>query len=262
MNRDFWQEPASSRIWDYLLGGKDNFQADRELSTALVREVPALAATPRAVRAFVGRAVTLLASAGIDQIIDIGCGIPTSANVHEFAQRINPRAHVVYVDNDPLVLSHARALMASHPDGRTEVINGDLTNPDAILASTVMDDTIDLTRPVALVLSAVLHDIPDTHQPQQAVKHLVQALAPGSRVVLSHLTADHLTPDSARRLTKIATASGYGPLCLRSRTEVARFLEGLDLLDPGVVDIEQWRPDRSLLGGSSPTMCYAAVGRV
>jgi SAM-dependent methyltransferase len=263
---DFWKRPAGSRVWDHLAGGKNNFGIDRAVADELARKFPDLVAASHASRLFVARAVHLLATEGIDQFLDIGCAFPTWGNdTHEVAQKVNSRARVVYVDNDVLVAAHARALLTSITDeGRSEFLQADLREPDTILTSPIVCDTLDLTRPVALVLSGVLHDLPDTDQPHRLVGHLVRVLAPGSHVVLSHLTADWLLQgdDAGEHLTKLAAAAGYGPLCPRSRAEIARFLDGLDLLKPGLAPAEQWEPGPSRVREPSTAMCYAAVGRV
>ncbi|MFC4072246.1 SAM-dependent methyltransferase [Actinoplanes subglobosus] len=191
---DFWRQPASARVWDYLGGGKDNFAVDRAAGDALVAAFPNLANTPRTTRWFAHRAVRLLASDGIDQFLDIGSGFPALETTHETAQKINIHARTVYVDREPLVAVHTRALLAeSTPEGRWEFLPADLRDPDTILNSPIVHDTLDLDRPIGLLPSAVLHDLPDTDEPHQAVKHLVRALPPGSHIVLSHLTTDQLS---------------------------------------------------------------------
>ncbi|MFC4070392.1 SAM-dependent methyltransferase [Actinoplanes subglobosus] len=258
---DFWRHPAPARVWDYLGGGKDNFAADRAVGDALVKALPDLATMARATRWFVYRAVRLLASGGIDQFLDIGCGFPALENTHTIAQKVNVNSRVVYVDNDPLVAVHARALLVSTAEGRCEVLHADLREPDTIVDSPLVRDTLDFGRPIGLVLSGVLHDLPDTDQPHQVVNQLVRALKPGSHIVLSHLTTDQLAQGDDEHLTKLAATTGYGPLWPRNCHEVARFLDGLDVLAPGLVPAELWRPEPTPFGQPPPAMCYAAVGR-
>jgi SAM-dependent methyltransferase len=261
-SRDFWKRPASARVWDYLAGGKDNFRVDRIVAEELAGRFPDLVKMARETRRFVACAVEQLAAGGVDQFLDVGCGYPArNISTHDVVQTVNRHARVVYVDRDPLVAAHARALCTSSPEGRSEFLDADLREPDTILTSPIVHDILDLTRPVALVLSGVLHDLPDADQPYQVADYLVRALAPGSYLVLSHLTGDWLPHGDGEHLTKLAAAAGYGPLCPRSHDEIARFLDGVDLLKPGLVPVEQWRPDPSPFGESRAAMCYAAVGR-
>jgi len=234
--------PHSARIYDYFLDGKDNFPADRAAAEQIRQAFPDVPHAARQNRAFLIRAVRYLAGElGIRQFLDIGTGIPTSPNLHEAAQEIAPDARVVYVDNDPIVLAHARALLTSSPEGRTAYLDADVRDPDRILTSPELRDTLDLTRPVALSLVAICHFIPDEDDPFGIVRKLVDALPSGSALVLTYLTAD-FAPDDVARLAQVYRAQGIS-ITPRGRDEVLRFFEGLDLVDPGLQPLHRWRPD-------------------
>jgi SAM-dependent methyltransferase len=237
------ENPHAARIYDYLLGGKTNYPADRQAAEHVLTAYPAGRITAQQNRAFLHRAVRYLTGeAGIDQFLDIGTGIPTSPNLHEVAQQINPTASVLYADNDPIVLAHARALLASSPEGRTAYVDADLRIPREILTSPVLAETLDLNRPVALSLVAVLHFVPDAMEPADLVAELVEALAPGSYLVISHGTSD-LAPEAAERGTTAYRRTGI-PLRLRSREEVEALIPaGMDIVEPGTVPLHRWRPD-------------------
>ena len=254
--------PNAARIYDYLLGGKDNFAADRQAATQLLQVLPHSARACRDNRAFLQRSVRFLASAGVRQFLDIGTGLPTMGAVHEVAQEIAPRCRVAYVDNDPVVLTHARALLATHPG--VIVAPGDLTDPQAIVGSQAICAHLDLTRPVAVLLVAVLHFVDDAHHPDKIVQDLADALAPGSYLAVTHVTADHVSKQAS------VTAQGvYGAASAavtpRTRAEVTRFFNGLELIKPGVVDITSWHPEipPSLPAGGlpSPTYLYGGVAK-
>ncbi|MFJ8358568.1 SAM-dependent methyltransferase [Streptomyces sp. NPDC093984] len=231
-----------ARVYDVFLGGKDNYPVDRAAAAA------ALAANPRGYldvrhnRDFLRRAVNRLAKEdGIRQFLDIGTGLPTADNVHQIAQRINPDSRVVYVDNDPVVLAHARALLTSGPEGRTDYIDADLKSPDQILEQAAK--TLDLDQPVALVLVAILHFVED-EEAYPIVRELMDELPSGSRLVLSHLTED-LNPENIRAVQRTYTERGF-TFVLRSKDEVARFFTdtpGLTLDEPGVVPVHHWHQD-------------------
>ena len=250
----------SARRYNYWLGGKDNFAADRESGDAIAGTFPTIRDSVRENRKFLRRAVEFLAGAeGIDQFLDIGTGLPTADNTHEVAQRITPRAHIVYVDNDPIVLAHARALLTSSPAGATAYIDADLREPEKILSAPELGATLDLGRPVALVLLAVLHFVPDGQDPYGIVARLVKALPSGSYLVMSHATYDLVDPATVEQLE----AHSSGQWRSRSRDEFARFFTGLELVDPGVVPIGNWRPDP----GTTPPdpaqiVTYGAVARI
>ncbi|MGW1028714.1 SAM-dependent methyltransferase [Streptomyces sp. NPDC002577] len=230
-----------ARVYDVFLGGKDNFPVDREAAKA------AFAANPRGYldvrhnRDFMRRAVGNLAGeAGIRQFLDIGTGLPTAQNVHQIAQGVAPDSRVVYVDNDPVVLAHARALLSSSPEGRTDYIDADLRDPAAIVRAAA--ETLDFDRPIALVLAAVLHFIED-EEATEVLKRLVEILPSGSHVVLSHLTAD-LNPEKIIKVAETFQERGF-TFVLRTKEEIERFLtdNGLQPVEPGLVPVHHWRPD-------------------
>jgi hypothetical protein len=235
--------PAPARVYDYLLGGKTHFAADREVADRVLASVPAGRTAARENRAFLGRAVRYLAAEqGVRQYLDIGTGLPAAGNVHEAAQRAAPESRVVYVDRDPMVIAHARALLTSSPEGRTGYVRADLRDPEAILGDPVTRETIDFTQPVALILTAVLHHVQDEDGPGKIVAALVDALPPGSFLVASHVTGEH------DRAGWTAVERGYRaaglPAQLRDSDEFARLaFAGLEMISPGVVLVSEWRPD-------------------
>jgi hypothetical protein len=233
--------PHPARVYDYLLGGKDNFAADREAAHRGLQANPDSRIPPRENRLFLRRAVRFLAERGIDQFLDIGTGIPSAPNVHHVAQEINPRSRIVYVDNDPIVLAHARALLTSHPDGRTDYIEADLRDVDTILSSKALSDTLDLNRPVGLLLIAILHFIGDEHRPWDIVDRLLAALPSGSYLAVSHLTGD-FRPEAWEQVAEVYRRQGV-TMKVRSQQEIERFFTGLDLVDPGLRILPAWRPD-------------------
>ncbi|MFD3626749.1 MULTISPECIES: SAM-dependent methyltransferase [unclassified Streptomyces] len=243
-----------ARVYDVFLGGKDHYPADRSAAGA------ALAANPRGYldvrhnRDFMRRAVnTLVTEDGIRQFLDIGTGLPTAENVHQIAQGVAPESRVVYVDNDPVVLAHARALLTSGPEGRTDYVDADLKDPAAILEQAA--ETLDFDRPIALCLVAVLHFVEDG-EAYPIVRELVEALPSGSRVVLSHLTED-LNPENVRAVQRTYTERGF-TFVLRTRADVERFFteHGLDVVDPGVVPVHRWHPDRAAPVPEQPEASY------
>ena len=249
-----------ARVYNYWLGGKVNYAPDRELGDAIIAVLPSTRAAVRANRAFLGRAVRYLArEAGVRQFLDIGTGIPTAGNTHEVAQSVAPESRVLYVDNDPIVLAHARALMTGHPAGATAFIQADLREPRRILADPELRATLDLGRPVALMLIAVLHFLTDQEAPLGIVAELIDALPSGSYLTISHLTAD-VDPEEAAAGQAAGQRSGvtYVP---RSRAEVAEFFTGLDLVDPGVLPLPAWRPDGNPPENPADARIYAAMGR-
>ncbi|OLT12458.1 methyltransferase [Actinomadura sp. CNU-125] len=232
-----------SRRYNYWLGGKDNFAVDRESADTVASGFPTVALAARENRKFMARAVRYLArDAGVAQFLDIGTGLPSAGNVHEVAQSVDPAARIVYVDNDPVVLVHARALLTSSPEGRTAYIDADLRDPAKILAAPELAATLDPSRPTALMLVAIMHFITDDEDPYGLVAQLVDALPSGSHIVITHATGDHLTPDEYAAAEETNARSGV-PFRLRSRAEFARFFDGLDLIDPGVTSVVDWRPD-------------------
>jgi len=233
----------SARVYDYLLGGKDNFAADREVAERVIEAWPAGRTGVRENRAFLGRAVRYLAAeAGITQFLDLGSGLPRVGNVHEVAQNVNPAARVVYVDNDPIVLVHSRALLVSNPLGACEYIQEDIRNPEAILRNPATRATLDFGYPVALLLVAILHFFPDEEESGKIVRTLVDALPSGSYVVASHGTAEYAPLEAAG--VGRAYQRGGVPLALRDSGEFAGLVfTGLSLVPPGVVPISEWRPE-------------------
>ncbi len=251
----------SARVYDYVLGGKDNYAADRALGDATLEAMPAFGHTLRANRAFMHRATRFLAGAGVWQFLDVGTGIPTEPNLHQIAQAVAPQVRVLYVDNDPIVLAHASALMVSDPRGATAYLRADARDPASILSSAEFGATIDLGRPVALSLIALLHFL-DDDEAVRLVNELVAVLPAGSYLALSHYTAD-LDPESAMAAVARYAAGGVA-VHPRSRAEVTRmFLDGLDLVDPGVAVAHRWRPDADTVTDLDDTQvaAWAVVAR-
>ncbi|MBO4206891.1 SAM-dependent methyltransferase [Micromonospora echinofusca] len=239
--------PHPARRYNYWLGGKDNFQADRESGDAIAAAFPTIRLAALENRGFLRRAVAYLTrEAGIRQFLDIGTGIPTADNTHEVAQSIAPESRVVYVDNDPIVLAHARALLTSAPEGATAYIDADLRDVDTILGHPDLRRTIDLDQPVALMLVAILHFIHDRDDPYTIVDRLLDALPVGSYLVASHATDDYLPPQVAAAARESANAEGqHGTIILRSRDEFVRFLDrpGLSMIEPGITSVAHWRAE-------------------
>jgi hypothetical protein len=236
-------KPHAARIYDYLLGGKDHFAVDRKTAERAMRAIPTGRTAARENRAFLGRTVRyLVAEAGIRQFLDIGTGLPSANNVHEVAQAQAPESRVVYVDNDPLVLTHARALLTSTTQGRSAFIEADLCEPEAILGAPALRETLDLGQPVALMMVGILHFIPDERHPARAVAALVDALPAGSYVTVSHGSPE-FNPEGAAAWTDTYRAGGV-PFQLRTTDEVAELaFAGLELVDPGLVVVSEWRPE-------------------
>ena len=247
--------PHTARIYDYYLGGKNHFAADRTVAEKAIAAAPMVRTAARENRAFLGRAVRFLAAeAGITQFLDIGTGLPTTSSVHEVAQEITPSARIVYADNDPLVLAHARALLTSAPEGRTAYIHADLRDPKAIVTSPVVRDVLDFGKPVALLLVAILHFIPDEDQPAEIVGTLLDALPRGSYLIASHGSEEH-DPARASAARNAYITSGVR-LATRDSADFARLaFSGLELVPPGVVLVSEWRPE-----GDGPRPSPAEVG--
>jgi hypothetical protein len=248
--------PHIARVYNYWLGGKDHFAADRELAERFIKADPEVIAGVRANRAFLGRAVHFLAAkARVRQFLDIGTGIPTANNTHEVAQRAAPDSRVVYVDNDPIVLAHARALLTSEPDGATDYIDADLRNTGTILAQAAR--TLDLARPVAVMLMGILQCIPDEDEPRAIVAALMDGVPPGSYLAISHPAAD--VHAEARAGAAVLSEGLASPVTFRSRAAIARFFGGLELVEPGLVSTSQWRSGAS--AGTRPLANWAGVAR-
>jgi trans-aconitate methyltransferase len=233
--------PTEARIYNALLGGKDHFAADRAAAGRIVEIEPRAESAARQNRAFLGRAVRFLArEAGIRQFLDIGSGLPTVDNVHDVAQAIRPESRIVYVDNDPQVLAHARALLVSAPEGRTAYVDADLRDTGAVIAGA--SGTLDFAEPVAVLLIAILHFIPDADGPWEIVRRLMAAMPPGSYLAVSHAAVEHLHEGAAQELSKVYAPTGNRGVTQRPLPEVRRFFDGLELAEPGVTGIAAWRP--------------------
>ncbi|MGD0554370.1 MAG: SAM-dependent methyltransferase [Streptosporangiaceae bacterium] len=246
-----------ARVYDHLLGGKDNFAADREASEQMVQAYPDIVVAVRANRAFLGRTVRYLSDeAGIRQFLDIGTGIPSASNTHEAAQAAAPESKVVYVDNDPMVLAHARALLRSAPSGSTSYLHQDLHNVEEILREAA--GFLDFSKPVAVMLLAILHYIPDSDDPYGIVSRLMASLPPGSHLVISHAAADINSEELAESIRRYNQRSP-DQSTPRDRAQVARFFDGLELVPPGLVPIPEWRPAEPAPEGS--VSLWGGVGR-
>ncbi|WP_371494397.1 SAM-dependent methyltransferase [Kitasatospora sp. NBC_00374] len=252
----------SARMYDYFLGGKTNFPADREAAAQAIEAFPSAPTAARINRRFMHRSTRLLARLGLAQFLDVGTGIPTSPNLHEVVQGERPEARVVYTDNDPIVLAHARALLQSHPLGRTAYVQSDVTDPAALLKAPELLDTLDLDRPVALSLNALLHFVPDERGAHEIVEHFKATLPSGSTLAISHATPD-FDPAGIARVTDTYRAAGTA-VQARTRAEIARFFDGWELLDPGIVPAHRWQPDdeeRAAASTDIEASCYAGVAR-
>ena len=247
-----------ARVYDYLLGGKDNYAADRAATEAYLKIDPDLTFSARANRAFLGRAVRYLAEAGIRQFLDIGTGIPTAGNTHQVAQSVAPESRVVYVDYDPIVLAHARALLTSGEAGATEYIDADLRDTEAILAQA--GQLLDFSRPVAVTLISLLHAIPDADDPYAIVARLLDAVPSGSYLAISHAGSDLLDREMLESLEGAWRGRMQQQITWRTREQVLRLFAGTDLVEPGLVRVEEWRPD-SGPGDGRKSAYWAAVGR-
>ena len=232
----------SARVYDYLLGGKDNYAVDRNAAQAIMRLWPAVRIAALANRSFMHRAARFMAEQGITQFLDIGTGIPTEPNLHQVVQRVTPAARVVYVDNDPLVLVHAAAFMDSDPRGRTTYLQADLRDPESILGSRELRDVLDTDRPIGLSMIALLHFVTDDDEARAVLGRLMAALAPGSFLALTH-GSDEFDPERMQALAEVYAASGFA-YRFRGHAEIAALLDGLELVEPGIVQIQAWRPQR------------------
>jgi hypothetical protein len=249
--------PHSARIWNYWLGGKDNYPADREAGAAFCEIFPGIVDVARAVRHFLARSVRHLAGeAGIRQFLDIGTGLPTVDNTHEIAQRVAPESRIVYVDNDPLVLTHARALLTSSPQGVTDYIDADVRDPGVILEAAAR--TLDFDRPVALMLLGIMAHVGSEDEVRSILGRLLDGLPPGSHLVLSDgANTDKVREEAHRRYN----AGGAVPYVLRSPEQIAGFFDGLELLEPGVVSVTRWRPEPGAFGLPAEVSTFGGVAR-
>jgi hypothetical protein len=249
--------PHIARVYDYWLGGKDNFAADRVMGERTLQAYPNLVHSVRANRAFLARAVRFLAGQGIRQFLDIGTGIPTADNTHEVAQRIAPDSRIVYVDNDPVVLSHAKALLKSNPEGACAYLDADLRDPDTILAEAAQ--TLDFGQPLAVMLIAVMHFVGDDAQASAIMRRLTAACVPGSYVALSHAASDIDAAQMAEMVRRLNESTAE-KTTLRDRAGVTRLFDGLELVEPGVIRAAEWRPDTDL-EAASPAALWGGVDR-
>jgi O-methyltransferase involved in polyketide biosynthesis len=248
---------SSARIYNYWLGGKDHYPVDQEMGEQIRAVLPGIVEMARDQRAFLVRMVTYLArEAGIRQFLDIGTGLPTANNTHEVAQRIAPESRIVYVDNDPVVPTHARALLTSTPEGATDYIDADLREPDKILQAAAR--TLDFDQPVAITLLGVVHHVPDTDAAHAIVQRLLDAVPSGSYLVISHTTST-VTGAAMEEAVRLWNEAGSVPIVIRSPKELAGFFERLELVEPGVVSTTRWRPDPGTSRDEVDEYC--AVGR-
>jgi len=251
--------PNPARMWNYWLGGKDNFAADRELAERVLEVMPSMPFIAQAARLFLIDAVHRLATVhGIGQFLDIGTGLPTADNTHDVAQRAAPGSRIVYVDHDPVVLTHAQALLASSPEGATDYLQADLRDTETILKGA--SRTLDLSRPVAVLLVAVLHFIPDADDPYAIVTRLMDAVPSGSYLVMAHAASD-IDPEAAAEMARRYNKMSSAPITVRNREQVARFFDGLDLLPPGLVPISQWGLAGQIDATVGGLAGYCGIGR-
>ncbi|MFJ8669971.1 SAM-dependent methyltransferase [Streptomyces sp. NPDC093600] len=246
----------NARVWNYWLGGKDNYPVDRSVGDQVTGLYPSIGEVARADRAFLGRVVThLAADRGVRQFLDIGTGLPTADNTHEVAQRIAPDARIVYVDNDPIVLTHARALLTSSPEGVTEYVDADARQPERILEAAAK--TLDLGRPVAVMMLGILNFVLDTDEARSIVRTLMDAMPTGSHLVLTHPTLEpELGGEGNVAAMEFWNENATPPITARTRAEFTSFLDGLDVLEPGVVSCASWR-----FAPASEVAQFGAVGR-
>jgi O-methyltransferase involved in polyketide biosynthesis len=230
----------SARIWNYWLGGKDYYPVDKEVGDQILAFVPELVQSARADRYFLTRAVRYLTGQGIRQFLDIGTGLPTVDNTHEVAQREAPESRIVYVDNDPLVLAHARALLTSTAEGTCDYIDADVHDPDSILEQAAR--ALDFGQPIAVMMLGVLNFVIDNAEAEQIVRRLMDAVPAGSYLVISHPTTE-VDAEPMTKAVQFWNQQGSAPMTLRTREELLRFFDGMELLEPGVVTCSRWRPD-------------------
>ncbi len=250
--------PQPARFWDYLLGGKDNYLIDREVGEEVLMIFPDLRDSARADRGFLVRVVRyLVQEAGIRQLLDIGTGLPTVNNTHQVAQAASPDCRIVYVDNDPMVLVHARALLTSTPEGATDYLDADVRDPDRILREAAQ--TLDFTQPIGLMLLGIINYIMDDDEAHSIVDRFLNALPAGSYLAMSHPTAE-VHAEAIETSIKHYNSSGAPPVRTRSRQGITRFFDGLELLEPGVVSCSLWRPDLSDIGTRHEVTQYGGLG--
>jgi hypothetical protein len=247
----------SARIYDYILGGKDNFEADRKAAEASIARNPTMASAMRANRAVMRRMTAYLASeAGVRQFLDIGTGLPTSPNMHEITQRIAPESRVVYVDNDPIVLAHARALLTSTPEGQTAYVDSDARDTARILGAAA--EVLDFSQPVGVMFLMVLQYIPDADQPRELVRRIMDAVPAGSYLTVGDTTTDIDTERVATATSRLNQRLGPAQMKMRSRAEIAAYFDGLEFVPPGLVPLPQWRAEPN---PHQVIPCYAGIAR-
>ncbi len=251
--------PSPARVWNFWVGGKDHFEADRALAEQFGQVVPNMPLIARLARQFLADTVTKLAADGIRQFLDIGTGLPTADNTHEVAQRLAPDSRIVYVDNDPVVLAHARALLTSSPEGKTAYLDADLRDPATILAQAA--ETLDFSQPVAVLLVAILHFIQDADDPYRIVTTLMDAVPSGSYLAIAHgasdVGSDNMT-EAERRYNKRASAHFHA----RDRDQISKFFDGLELTGPGLVNLSRWQQDTAGDGGADADVAaYCGLAR-
>jgi hypothetical protein len=244
-------------VYDYFLGGKDNYEADRVAAEAGIKAFPKTAESARAARAFLRRVVRFLAEAGIRQFLDIGTGLPSGENVHQVAQAVAPDARIIYADNDPIVLAHAHALLKGRREGVVAYLDADLREPEKILSEA--DKTLDFGQPIGLLLLGILHNVGDQYDPQRIVRALVQALPAGSYLAICHLTAD-IYPELADFAKALNERQLDAPLVLRDHAQVTSFFDGLDLVEPGVVQLSKWHPQTEIESAAAAAL-WGGVAR-
>ncbi|GGK73696.1 hypothetical protein Sme01_32940 [Sphaerisporangium melleum] len=236
--------PSVARMYDYYLGGKDNFASDREAAEKMISLVPNIRQLARANREFLGRAVRLMAESGIRQFLDIGAGLPTQQNVHQVAREVIPDAKVAYVDNDPIVLTHARALLAD--SRRTIVVQGDMYDPDDILEDPAVVRHLDFSQPVAVLMVSILHFVPDDETAASIVARFREVMVPGSHLVVTHGYTGEIGSRTDQQVRAVYTKTATGSVKPRDHAEIARYFDGMELLPPGLVPVSAWRPESEL----------------
>ena len=248
----------AARMWNYWIGGKDNFRADREAGEQVLEAMPALPVVAQMLRRFLITTVEELSAAGVRQFLDIGTGLPTADNTHDVAQRAAPESRIVYVDHDPVVISHARALLTSSPAGKTDYIQADLRDWPTIAAGA--QRTLDFSRPVAVLLIAVLHFILDEEDPHRLISRMMADLAPGSYLVIAHAASD-IQAGTAAAMAQSYNATSSLTITPRDGATVARFFDGLEMVGPGLTPIDQWRGSGPATTADSGLSCYCGIGR-
>jgi O-methyltransferase involved in polyketide biosynthesis len=249
----------SARIWNYWLGGKDNYAIDRQIGDRVQAILPSIVTQARADRAFLGRAVRYLTGEHrIRQFLDIGTGLPTAENTHQVAQRSVPESRVVYVDNDPVVLAHAQALLTSTPHGACDYVQADLHQPHAIVHAA--SRTLDFAQPIAVMLLGIVHHITDTDEAHAIVQHLVEAVPPGSFLAINHAT-NAVHKSASEEAAQVWNRFGKPPITLRTPAQITDFFTGLELTEPGVVSCSQWRPEARPWGDPEPVDEFCGIAR-